>query len=83
MRTIMIDGSEYASGQELHAALKRMLSLPDYYGMNADALNDCISELPETVHLWIASPGEGDAAASLDQVRMVIEDNGGEVKELY
>ena len=83
MRTIMIDGSDYASGRELHAALKRLLSLPDYYGMNADALNDCVSELPETVHLWIAAPGEGDTAASLDQVRMVIEDNGGEVKELY
>lgn len=83
MRTIMIDGSEYASGREVHAALKRLLSLPDYYGMNADALNDCISELPESVHLWIACPGEGDAAETLEKVRRVIEGNGGEVKELY
>lgn len=83
MRTIMIDGSEYASGREVHAALKRLLSLPDYYGMNADALNDCISELPETVRLWVAAPGEGDAAETLEKVRMVIEANGGEVKELY
>ena len=83
MRTIMIDGSEYASGREVHAALKRLLSLPDYYGMNADALNDCISELPEVVHLWIARPGEGDAAETLEKIRMVIEGNGGEVKELY
>ena len=83
MRTIMIDGSKYASGRELHAALKRLLSLPDYYGMNADALNDCISELPEPVHLWIAGPGEGETAETLEKVRMVSEGNGGEVKELY
>lgn len=44
MQTIMIDGTRYASSRELHIALKRMLSLPDYYGMNADALNDCLSE---------------------------------------
>ena len=44
MKTIMLDGSLYATGKDLHQALKQMLSLPDYYGMNADALNDCLSE---------------------------------------
>ena len=42
MQTIMIDGSRYDSPRELHLALKQMLSLPSYYGMNADALNDCL-----------------------------------------
>ena len=83
MQTIYLDASSYSTPRDLHAALKSMLSLPDYYGMNADALNDCISELPESVHLWIACPGEGDAAETLEKVRRVIEGNGGEVKELY
>lgn len=82
MQTIMIDGSDYASGRELHEALKRMLSLPAYYGMNADALNDCLSEKDEPVHLWILSPGEGDTARSLAAVCAVIVDLGGQVKEL-
>ena len=42
MQTIMIDGSMYASPRELHLALKKMLFLPEYYGLNADALNDCL-----------------------------------------
>ena len=39
MQTIMIDGSCYSDARELHLAIKRMLSLPDWYGMNADALD--------------------------------------------
>ena len=82
MQTIMIDGSRYATPRELHLALKRMLSLPDYYGLNADALNDCLGERAEPVHLWILDPGEGDVARAVSTVRAVIEDNGGTVKEL-
>ena len=36
MQTIMIDGSIYATPREMHLALKKMLSLPEYYGLNAD-----------------------------------------------
>ena len=82
MRTIMIDGSRYAGAKDLHQALKRMLSLPDYYGMNADALNDCLSEFPSPVNLWIASAGKGETADALSLIRRVFEDNGGIVKEL-
>ena len=82
MRTIMLDGSLYPTAGDLHLALKRMLSLPKYYGMNADALNDCLSERSEKVNLWIADPGSGETADALRIVRAVVEDNGGQVKEL-
>lgn len=82
MQTIMIDGSMYASRQELHLALKRMLSLPDYYGMNADALNDCLSERPSPVNLWILDPGTGEMASAVKTISAVFADNGGMVKEL-
>ena len=80
MQTIMIDGSQYSSPKELHLALKRILSLPDYYGFNADALNDCLSERTESVNLWIWDPGAGDTADALNTVSRVIQDNGGTVK---
>ena len=82
MQTILIDGSRYASAKDLHRALKRMLSLPDYYGMNADALNDCLSERSEAVNLWIISAGKCETASALETVRRVFEDNGGTVKEI-
>lgn len=82
MQTIMIDGSQYASPEALHRALKRLLALPDYYGMNADALNDCLSERVEQPVLWIAGPGSGEVADTLRIICDVVESNGGTVKEL-
>jgi len=82
MQTIMIDGSRYASVLELHQALKRLLSLPDYYGMNADALNDCLAERISPANLWILNPGTGEVADSLHLIGTVFTDNGGTVKEL-
>ena len=83
MQTIMIDGSMYATPREMHLALKKMLDLPDYYGLNADALNDCLGDRTETVHLWILDPGRDEVAASLSRVARVIAENGGTAKELY
>ena len=79
MQTIMIDGSMYPTPREMHLALKKMLRLPEYYGLNADALNDCLGEKTEKVSLWIL----GETAEAVSRVSMVIRDNGGEVKELH
>ena len=82
MQTIYLDASAYRTSAALHGALKAMLRLPDYYGMNADALNDCLSERREPVRLWIASRGDGEVARALDLICDVVADNGGTVKEL-
>ena len=82
METLYLRGSDYASPAALHAALKRLLDLPDYYGMNADALYDCLSERAQPVNLWIADPGEGETADALKKIVRVVAGLGGEVKEL-
>ena len=82
MTTLLLDASRYSSPRELHTALKSMLGLPEYYGMNADALHDCLSEQREPVSLWIASRGEGDVARAVSAVCAVVQDLGGSVKEI-
>lgn len=82
MQTIMIDGSCYQTSRDLHLAIQKMLSLPDYYGMNADALNDCLSEMRVPVNLWIINPGNGEVSEALSVIRTVFIDNGGTVKEI-
>ena len=82
MQTILLDGDRYAGSRELHEALKRLLHLPAYYGMNADALYDCLSERAEPVNLWILSWGTEDTHRALTLVSRVVTDLGGTVKEL-
>ena len=78
--TIFIDGRQYASAKELHLALKMLLDLPEYYGCNADALYDCLSERKDPVNLVVLNEGEGDVADALRKVKRVVEDCGGDVK---
>ena len=82
MQTLFINGSDYATAREMHLALKRLLHLPEYYGCNADALYDCLSERKEKVNLCILSRGNEDVASALHKCAAVVEDLGGEVKEL-
>ena len=82
MQTIMIDGSMYPTPREMHLALKKMLRLPEYYGLNADALNDCLGEFPVCPALWYALNGTEEVNAALKLAARIFADNGGEVKEL-
>ena len=54
---IVLDGRHMTDRGELHAELKRKLSLPEYYGNNLDALNDCLSERRERELVVIQSAG--------------------------
>ncbi len=81
-QTVFIDAAKYACAREMHMALKRMLELPDYYGCNADALYDCLTERRDTVHAAVMSAGEGETAEALKKCLRVIEDCGGDVKYL-
>lgn len=83
MQTLYIDPSCYKTPRDLHAALKVMLRLPDWYGMNADALYDCLSERRDPVHLWIASPAEGEVARALSAVCAVVLGLGGKVTQFF
>lgn len=82
MHTVYLFGSDYASPLALHQALKRLLDLPDYYGCNADALNDCLDEMQPSLRLIVLDPGEGDTAAALRLVARVFRDNGLFVREV-
>ena len=44
---IILDGKRMGDRDALHAELKEKLGLPDYYGGNLDALNDCLGERRE------------------------------------
>jgi len=52
MQTVILDFSTCRSLDDIHQMLKTRLDFPDYYGMNLDALWDCLTgwiETPVTV----------------------------------
>ena len=75
---IVLDGARMDSRQGIHAELKQKLALPEYYGGNLDALNDCLGERRERELIVIQ-----DAGAFLDgcegygaKLLQVFGDNG-------
>ena len=75
---IILDGARMDSRAGMHGELKEKLALPDYYGGNLDALNDCLGERRERELIVIENSGamleaNGGYAARLLQV---FGDNG-------
>ena len=54
---IVLDGKRMAGKKAMHEELKRKLQLPEYYGNNLDALNDCLGERPERELIVIEHAG--------------------------
>lgn len=75
---IVLDGRRMDDRAGLHGELKQKLSLPDYYGNNLDALNDCLSERRERELIVIEHAGDllaGCEGYALGLLR-VFADNG-------
>ena len=75
---IILDGKRMGDREALHAELKEQLGLPDYYGENLDALNDCLGERREETLVVIRDFGdfaENCGAYGMKLLR-VLSDNG-------
>ena len=75
---IILDGGRMTGRDELHAHLKDRLNLPDYYGGNLDALNDCLGERGERELIVIQNAGafEEDCGPYGLRLLKVFADNG-------
>lgn len=75
---IILNGDRMGDREALHAELKEKLGLPEYYGGNLDALNDCLGERRERELIVIRDFGafaEDCGAYGLALLR-VFNDNG-------
>ena len=79
---IVLDGARMDSRQGIHAELKQKLALPEYYGGNLDALNDCLSERESCPALWYRKGGAAEVDSALELIARVFRANGGPVTEL-
>lgn len=64
-----IDFASIGSRQDFHRTLAHVLSFPEWYGSNLDALYDCLTELDTPVHLVLRGwNDEGDFAPGFKAV---------------
>lgn len=56
---VTLDARQLDERGQAHAYLKAMLSLPDYYGNNLDALYDCLTEMRELEVTFVRTEGTG------------------------
>lgn len=77
MKEIIIDLTSCETEQDLHRELKKKLSLPDFYGENADALWDCLTwfcETPMRVYIKKSESESFDVKYTLGLILEVFED---------
>ncbi len=61
MRKINLDLNKMTSLPALHNYLHQALELPEYYGMNLDALHDCLTEIGEPTEITVPQKVEDEA----------------------
>ncbi len=49
----MLNAKRMTTREQAHAHLKERLRLPDWYGNNLDALNDCLGEIGEPTRITL------------------------------
>ena len=57
-----LDAAHWEAEQDLHENIARVLTFPDYYGRNLDALNDCMRDVVSQRFGWARAhhrPGRG------------------------
>ncbi|NLI54080.1 MAG: barstar family protein [Clostridiales bacterium] len=52
-RRLTLNAKRMTTRDEAHAHLSRRLRLPEWYGRNLDALNDCLGEIGAPTHLTV------------------------------
>ncbi len=76
MRKIILDFHTTETKEEVQEYLAMKLDLPDYYGMNLDALYDCLTEMTDDICIAIFEPAEGrqELGSYLERVKLVMRD---------
>ncbi len=60
MIKILIDFNKFDTKEKFYSYVSEQLDFPNYFGNNADALNDCISEINDTIEVMLKNTSIAD-----------------------
>lgn len=76
MKTVAIDGNEIINMMDIHRIFAEELEFPEWYGMNLDALFDCLCDMTEEVEIVIENKTElsENLGVSFEKLCAVLDD---------
>ncbi len=74
MRKLTLTCDTIGSLHELHAQMRTLLSFPDYYGENFDAMFDCLPDICEPTGLEVRDLKKSGLGAAARVFRQVLLD---------
>lgn len=85
MKNVIIRGSDIICIADIHELIADELEFPDYYGMNLDALHDCLGDISEETSITLM---ESDIlynrlGVSFEKLIRVLNDTAEENDNLY
>jgi len=85
MNNVIIKGSEIFGIADIHELLAKELNFPEYYGMNLDALHDCLGDIAEETSITFLETDilEDRLGISYAKLMRVINDTALENDNLY
>lgn len=77
-RMYILDGAKMGGREEMHDLLAEVMTLPDYYGRNLDALRDCLTErAPGIVTIENADKADRDCLMGLMNLLLDLAEEDG------
>lgn len=85
MKNIIIRGSDIFSIADIHELIADELEFPDYYGMNLDALHDCLGDISEETSITLMESEilYDRLGISFEKLMRVLNDTAEENDNLY
>ena len=74
MKKVWIDCRSWRDRESAHESLKKELGFPDYYGRNADALYDLLTEKDFGIVLYHAARAKENMGKEFDRIEKVMRD---------
>ncbi len=76
MKKVIIDTKTWKDRESAHESLKKELGFPEWYGMNADALYDLLTERDYSVTLCNTENARAAMGKEMDRILKVLRDAG-------
>ena len=85
MKTVLLDGDNIKTVSDIHKEFGKVISLPDYYGENLDALYDVLTDVKEELGVIVIKNKllKNKLGKNWENFLLLMEDLNEEISNFY